>query len=307
MNARSPNYSSAVVGILLFFNAISSTLADGINFAVAEVTLPIRSRVVAEPRPHMLPDGEIANGNHNILAAWLTGPTGRYRHGVLGDAIEASGIAVELADGRILSLELGFDSVFEDRLARLADLNGDEKDEIIVVRSYLDAGAALAIVGIRNGRLAILAESAPIGLPNRWLNPIGAEDFDGDGKVEIALVRTPHIGGILILYRWENDRLKEAYREHGFSNHAMGSRELGLSAILDVNADGISDIALPDASRRNLRIVTFAGARFRNIGNIPHDSRIISKIQAAKEKSGEPPALLYSLADGTSWKVTRER
>lgn len=277
------NRMSVFIGILLFLLAAFPAPAD--------------------QRPRMLSDGEVAYGKRNISAAWLTGPTGRYRHGVLGDAIEASGLAVELADGRTLSFELGPDSVFEDRLARLSDLDGDGTDEIIVVRSYLNAGAALAVVGVRNGRLKILAEAPAIGLPHRWLNPVGAADFDGDGRTEIAIVRTPHIGGILILYRWENDRLVEVYREHGFSNHAMGSRELGLSAILDANADGIPDIALPDASRRNLRLVTFAEGHFRDIGSVRHASPIVTRIQTVLEKVNRRPELHYSLADGTTWKV----
>jgi len=274
--------------ILLFLMGVFPALADGI----------------ADQRPQMLPDGEVVFGQRNISAAWLTGPTERYRHGILGDAIEASGLAVELAGGRVLSLELGPDSVFEDRFVRLADLDRDGTDEIIVVRSYLDTGAALAVMGIRDDRVTVLAESPAIGLPHRWLNPVGAADFDGDGTTEIAIVRTPHIGGILILYKWEDDRLVEVYRESDFSNHAMGSRELGLSAIMDANADGIPDITLPDASRRNLRIVTFAQGRFTNIRRIAHTSPIISKIRIREKKANNRPAILYSLADGTTRQVT---
>ncbi|MBL6928423.1 MAG: VCBS repeat-containing protein [Rhodospirillales bacterium] len=292
---------------MLFKLAAVPAMADGVQFSVTEVSPPPQPNTVAEPRSDMLPDGEVAYGERNITAAWLSGPTGRYRHGVLGDAVEASGLSAQLADGRIVSLELGTTSVFEDRLVRLVDLNSDGTDEILVVRSYLDTGAALAVVGVRNDRLAILAEAPAIGLPHRWLNPVGAADFDGDGRTEIAIVRTPHIGGILILYRWEDDRLVEVYRENGFSNHVMGSRELGLSAILDANADGIPDIALPDASRRNLRVVTFAQTRFRNLGGVRHPSPIVSKIQTSADPTSGKPAVLYSLADGTSWKVTPGR
>ncbi len=43
----------------------------------------------APRRPAMLPDGLVVQGARNIAAAWLVGPTDRYAHGVLGDAIEA--------------------------------------------------------------------------------------------------------------------------------------------------------------------------------------------------------------------------
>jgi hypothetical protein len=289
----------AFAGILFFLQFVSPALADGERFEVSRIApLPQRA-FIGDPRPHMLPDGEVILGERDIAAAWLTGPTRRYSHGVLGDAIEASGLAVELANGRHLSLELGPGSVFEDRFPRLADLNGDGSDEIILVRSYLDAGAAVAIAGIEDDRLTIIAESDPIGLPNRWLNPVGAADFDGDGRTEIAVVRTPHIGGILMLYRWEKGKLVEAYRAHGFSNHAMGSRELGLSAILDANGDGVPDIVLPDATRRALRIVTFAGGRFEDVANFLHQSPIAS-VKEIKGKRG----IVYALADGSTWQVS---
>ena len=131
----------------------------------------------------ILPDGDITYDNRNIKAAWLTGTTRRYDHGVLGDDIEATGMAIELAGGRRLELKLGPESVFEDRLARLTDLDGDGKDEII-------------------------AETWPIGIPHRWLNPVGVGNFDGNGRAQVALVKTPHIRGKLEIYALESGSLR---------------------------------------------------------------------------------------------------
>jgi hypothetical protein len=72
-------------------------------------------------------------GQRDIAAAWLTGPSRIYGHGVLSDAIEATGLTVKMRDGRDLSYRQRGASVFEDRRARLADLDGDGRDEIIVV------------------------------------------------------------------------------------------------------------------------------------------------------------------------------
>lgn len=250
----------------------------------------------------MLPDGVVVRGDRDIAYSWLTGPTDLYGHGVLGDAIEASGLAIETRHGLRLDLELDPGSVFEDRYPRFHDLEGDGRTEIIVVRSYLDRGAALAVAGIVDGRLQILAETPAIGTPNRWLNPVGAADFDGDGFTEIAFVRTPHIGGTLILYRWKDGGLSEAYRVRGFSNHAIGSREMGLSAILDINRDTVPDLVLPDASRRSLRMITFAGRIFRELASIPNPSPITSRITV--EESPEKWRIGYGLADGNGIAIT---
>ena len=110
---------------------------------------------------------------------------------------------------RILETPLGPNSVFVDRLARLAEVDGDGRDEVIVVRSYLDAGAALAVYEVRGGALRRMAEAPAIGRPSRWLNPVGLADFDGDGVPELAAVITPHIGGILKTYSVEGDVLVE--------------------------------------------------------------------------------------------------
>ena len=84
----------------------------------------------------------------------------------------------------------------------------------------------------------------------------------------------------------------------GFSNHAIGSRELDLSAVLDWNADGTPDLALPDAARRRLRIVTFAGGDFAELDAIPHDAEIVTAILAIDLEADGRPELLYGLEDG---------
>jgi hypothetical protein len=144
------------------------TDGDGRRFRVVLAPglalLPAGAAPVAERRPGMLADGVLTRGRRNLRAVWLTRPTGRYGHGVLGDAIEAGGVAAELADGRRVELVLSADSVFEDLRPRLADTDGDGDDEILVVRSYLDRGAALAVIEAGTGLVAA-AQTPPIGRP----------------------------------------------------------------------------------------------------------------------------------------------
>ncbi len=107
-----------------------------------------------------LPDSEVTSSLG--VTAYLTEPTTRYDHGVLGDAIEAGGFTVE-AKGVRLHYRLGGDAVFEDRRVRLADIDGDDAPEAIIIKSDLKRGAAIAAFRILADRIVLLAESAPAG------------------------------------------------------------------------------------------------------------------------------------------------
>ena len=247
----------------------------------------------------IIPHSAIVPGALDIKAVWLAGPTARYDHGVLGDAIEAAALKVETGAGKILTYQLPANSVFEDLTPRLADLDGDGHDEIVVVRSSAGAGAAVAVLGIRDDKLDLVAESPAIGLAYRWLNPVGAGDFDGDGKKDIAVVQTPHLGGVLILYRIEGDRLVEFARQTGYSTHAIGSTVLGMAAVLDLDGDGADDILLPDQTRRELLGIGYADGKFRVLWTVLNRDRIVTSVVIADVDGNGIPDVLYGLNDGS--------
>ncbi|MEP4379036.1 MAG: VCBS repeat-containing protein [Alphaproteobacteria bacterium] len=271
-------------------------LKDG-RLSLSEEVIP--DDASASRPADILEDGDVTYGGSDIARAWLTDPTERYAHGVLGDAIEAGGLALERADGGIARYKLDAGSVFEDRRVRLIDLDGDGRDEAIVVQSYLDAGAALAVFGLADSGVAFLSEVPAIGRANRWLNPVGAADFDGDGWTEIAFVETPHIGGTLRLYEFRDRTLHADHAARGFSNHGIGSREQDLAAVHDWTGDGVADIAVPGARRRALRFVTFADGRLHDFDGIPHDQLIVTAVRPATLDGSGVVYAVYGLADGT--------
>ena len=164
--------------------------------------------------------------------------------------------------------------MFEDRQPRLADLDGDAIDEIVLVRSYLRRGAALSVIALRGGALSIVAETPPTGSPNTWLNPAGIADFDGDGQHDIAFVQMPHVLGLLRVWTLRSGGLVEIAKMPDTSNHVIGSPNLGLSAVADFDGDGVADLAIPTRDRTYLRFLSFKGGA-RELGRKPLKSTAV--------------------------------
>lgn len=250
-----------------------------------------------------LPDGQVATGQHDIARAWLAEPTERYDHGILGDKVEAGALVIETRDGKLQTLRLKNDAVFEDLKPRIFDLNGDGHDNVILVKSYLKRGSALAVIGERKGRYEIIEETPPLGAPHRWLGPAGVADFTGDHKTDVAFVRQPHAIGQLEIWTWRDNRLQKTLELPDTANHIAGSRALDMAAVADFNGDNLADLAIPSLDRTRLRIMSFA----------PHTQELASIALPAKAatnlgllKGVMAPAVALGLADG-SLVVARRR
>lgn len=263
-------------------------------------------RVKAEPPRRTsaadgIPHGFVATGDGGIARAWYTRPTDRYGHGVLGDRIEAGALAV-VVDGKQYDHLLGNQHVFEDLAPRIADLDGDGLDEVVAIRSDVGAGAALAVYRVGNNTLAEAAVTDAIGRANRWLNVAGIADYTGDGQLDVATVVTPHIGGRLDVWTMADGDLVRVDAARGFSNHAIGSTELGLSATADVNGDGVPDLAVPSANRSTLRIVTARGGAIVELAKVPVGGQIVTAIGVLDY--GGRPVFVLGLDNGSAVAVS---
>lgn len=271
----------AKVSILLIFFLLPTAISRSVStaYSTALNVYPVKAMLqqnIEFKRPGQLPHSRIAHGLRDVKAAWLAMPTERYHHGVLGDNLEAASLVIETHDNQQLQVDLPMTRVFEDLEPRLADLNRDGRDEILVVESDLSLGAALAIYHIAGKKLVQLSMTPFLGQKNRWLNPLGTGDFDGDGNTEIAVVATPHIGGKLRLYRLSGSRLEMFAEYDGVSTHKMGSTELGLGRV--IKGTSRDRILIPDQSRLSFILLEWRQTGWNELTRVILKSAINSSL-----------------------------
>lgn len=156
-----------------------------------------------------------------IVGASFDAPTTRYGHGVLGDAIEYGALVIEVEDWANTvryRVTLPQDHVFEDLEPRLWDITGDGSPEVVVIETDMRLGGSLAVYD-ETGKIS---ETDHIGRTNRWLAPVGAADFDGDGRIEVAFVDRPHLAKVLRIFEWDGIALVLDTEIGGLTNHRIG-------------------------------------------------------------------------------------
>lgn len=117
-----------------------------------------------------------------------------------------------------------------------------------------------------------------IGTANRWLNPLGIGDFDGDGRADLAAVVTPHIGGILKVYRYTPGALTLIAETEGVSTHRHGSTELGMGTVVSVKS-GAALALVPDNTHRRLRLLAIKQGQLVELARVELDSPLAGTLQ----------------------------
>ena len=190
-----------------------------------------------------------------MVGAEFDSPTGRYGHAILGNAIEFGELVIAVEDWAHTTryrVTLPQDHVFEDLKPRLWDITGAGLPEVVVIETDMALGGSLAVYD-QSGKIA---ETPHIGRPNRWLAPVGAADFDGDGRIEVAFVDRPHLAKTLRIFEWDGEKLVLDAELDGLTNHRIGEDFIS-SGVRECG--GGPEMVTADADWLDVMVTSFQG------------------------------------------------
>lgn len=201
----------------------------------------------------------------------LTNPTDRYQHGILGDKIEATSVTLVQLSAEPTVISQFFvpeDQVIESIQPIWSDWDGDGVREILLTLSNASEGATLVLYDEKG---TVLAESLPVGTGYRWRHALEIASFGENGQRLLVDVITPHIGGIVSFYSWDQEKkvLKTEATLAGYSTHDIGSRMMDMYAVQVDDQNEQALLILPSQSKTEL-----AGLRFTD-GVIHEEWRIL--------------------------------
>ena len=116
----------------------------------------------------------------------------------------------------------------------------------------------------------LLAESEPIGKGFRWRHALDIAAFGENGELLLVDIITPHIGGTVTFYSWnkENNALISESSLSGYSTHDIGSRVMGMFALLDEPCEQVL-LIVPTQSKTELATLHFVSDNIQEEWRLP--------------------------------------
>jgi hypothetical protein len=172
-------------------------------------------------------------------------------------------------------------AAYEDLVPVLARISEGGRPAVLLARSAGEPGTVVAALAWREGSLVLLAESSAPTPSNDWVHVIGTADLAGDTAPELAAVRLPHSGGVLIALRRRGAALAVVAQAPGFGSHAAGSRNQDQALLADFDGNGRPEVVLPRQSRVALAALELDGSRWVERWSVTLRGPIESNLAAA--------------------------
>lgn len=250
-------------GGLLFVNSNQELMQ--LSPSGQDVTTETLRTSVVDP----LIDAHITYSEPNQLwAIYNRATNNRYVHGILGDSVEGYEVTLLRWNNGLMEVALvadtlsGDDMVFEQLAPMWADVNGDGIDDLVTTIAASGNGAAMRVYFLGANaagevvNVLSTAESPFIGRGGRWLHQLAVGPLGPNGETELVEIRTPHIGGIVRYYRYNNDENKlnlvASTTNAVYTSHEISSRNIDQATVGDFNGDGIPELVVQNQRRNEL-------------------------------------------------------
>ncbi|CAN5680492.1 hypothetical protein BH24ACT20_BH24ACT20_12510 [soil metagenome] len=257
-------------------NGRISTESDGEDAAVGEYV-----------GIEALPDARFVRGAGGTLA-FLSSPTDRYDHGVLGDAIEADSMTL-LRPGEG-ALEAGFiapasGGVFEQIAPLWFEVPGVDGELLAITESTPELATRVSVYSLDG---SLVAAGPFIGEPYKWRHLIAAGPFGPNGEIELVDTLTPHIGGTIEFYRpnFDDGSLNIAATQTGYTSHRIYTRNMDTARAGDLDGDGRWELLVPNDAYTELGAIRHEEDGATVAWTLPADGTIVTNLASATNSEG---------------------
>jgi hypothetical protein len=152
---------------------------------------------------------------------------------------------------------------------------GDGRGEIIVTRTSTDDGAQIVVFD-EDGTL--LATGPAIGRGFRWRHQLAVAPFGPNGELELADVLTPHIGGVVEFYCWDEDALTIVADKGDYTSHVIGTRNLDMAAAGEFDGSGRFTLLLPNQARTERGGIQHAKEGATVVWSLPVEGNVATNV-----------------------------
>ena len=243
-------------------------------------------------------DARLVMNSKGKVAVYANATDQRYRHGIMGDRLEAATLLVlEARDSQIRILariDLPGEDVYEGIAPFWADIDGDGVEDLVTTVSNGTLGARIRAYLWDGASIRQEIDGPPIGRGNRWRHLLTSGPFGPDGAIEIVDVRSPHLDPEMEFFRLSDGALELAASFPGLTTHLLGSRNLDQTAAGDFNGDGQPEVLALDMKRRAIVAVQRSETGAREVWRLEAGGEIVSNFAPVELLDGA-----LALAAGT--------
>ncbi|MCJ7557026.1 MAG: hypothetical protein MUP90_08950, partial [Gammaproteobacteria bacterium] len=120
----------------------------------------------------------------------------------------------------------------------------------------------------------------------RWRNQLALAPFGPNGGLELVVVLTPHLTGVVEFYQLHAERLDVVAGVPGYTSHVIGTRNLDMALAGDFDGDGSVEVLLPGQSLTELGAIRRTGDGAEAVWSLPIDGILTTNLAAVSFPDG---------------------